>query len=118
MTGQDVFDSAIALIDQVGEDTADYQAKAVSLLNTLQHDIAGIEGVTETEITALTDDISLTSDEAQNALKYGLASMFALHDMQDALYVALDRKYNAALVKIKSTDVPITDEFSTLDGLS
>lgn len=84
MTGQAIFDKAMALADAKGEDTQEYKNRAVSLLNILTGELypysdtftaaqSGKRPVA-TLIRSLSDTVDLDDYCAGSILPYGLAS--------------------------------------------
>jgi hypothetical protein len=124
MTGQDVYEAALALIDEIGDDgtidedtTASYEGKAPRLLDMIQRELAIAENVTATQITALTSVLVISDDTALRVMPYGLAAKFALQDKDLDLYGELIREYEKLKRTIRSDEADITDEYDVLQGM-
>jgi hypothetical protein len=124
MTGQDVYEAALALIDEIGDDgtidedtTASYEGKAPRLLDMIQRELAIAENVTATQITALTSVLVVSDDTALRVMPYGLAAKFALQDKDLDLYGELIREYDKLKRTIRSDEADITDEYDVLQGM-
>lgn len=84
MTGQAIFEKAMALADAKGEDTQEYKNRAVSLLNILTGELypysdtfTAVEGgkrPVATLIRSLSDTVDLDDYCAGSILPYGLAA--------------------------------------------
>lgn len=125
MTAENIYEIALALIDEIDDDgtidaerTASYKGKAVFLIDILQRELAFCEGVTVfNAITALEDSLVISDDTALRILPYGLAAKFALADKDADTYNEFQSAYERLkrTIRIKETD--ITDEYNVLQGL-
>lgn len=94
MQAEEIFNSAMALIDEMTQNgldetsVADYREKAPYLLTILQTEIVGIENrfkkveewVFPTKIESLEDYVEIDDIKAQTMLTYGLAAQIMLHE--------------------------------------
>ena len=123
MTAQEVYEYALALLDElesdgsVSDDTDDsYGGKALQLINILQREIARAEGVTPRSVTSFTDVLRISDDSAIRILPYGLAAKFALADDNQALYTQYQSEYNSLLRTISATETSIIDVMNVMSG--
>lgn len=123
MTAQEVYEYALALLDElesdgsVLSDTDDsYGFRAIPLINILQREIALAEGVTPNKITSLADVLRISDDSAIRILPYGLAAKFAISDDNQALYTQYQSEYNTLLRTISAVEKPIVDKMNILSG--
>ena len=94
MQAEEVFMSAMALIDEMSSEVldetsvAEYKVKAPHLLTMLQAEIVGIENrfkkvedqIFPTEIETLEDYLEIDDIKARTMLSYGLAARLMLHE--------------------------------------
>ena len=126
MTARDVYERAMALIDETETDgsisseyAADYEGKAPRLIDTLQHELAFYESVTLTaSIDDLDDVLEISDDTAVRIMPYGLASVFALADKNTDMYGDYSSMYRRLCNTIRSDEADITDGYEILDGMS
>jgi hypothetical protein len=126
VTAQEVYERALALIDEIGEDgtidaenTAGYAGKAPLLIDMLQRELATLERVTvENEISALTDALAISDDTALRIMPYGLAAKFALADKDADAYNEYSAQYELLKRTIKLEPDTITDVYGVLIGIS
>lgn len=98
MTAREVYLNALTLIGETDDagapkSTAEYEGKAVSILNLLMAEIAERTGVSA-KITTLSDAVA---DGHSRALAYGLSAAFAMADRDAELYSVLISNYTSAL---------------------
>jgi len=76
MTAQDVYELALALIDQAeAPDASDYARRAPMLIDVLQHELAFYEGVSLTKtVRTLEHTLEVSDDTAERIMPYGLAA--------------------------------------------
>jgi len=125
MTARDVYERAMALIDEMESDgsisseyTADYAGKAPKLIDTLQHELAFHEDVTLSgEIDDLDDALEISDDAAYRIMPYGLAAAFALADKNTDMHSDYSYMYRKLCSTIRSDEADITDEYDILDGM-
>lgn len=94
MQAEEVFMSAMALIDEMSSETLDetsvveYKVKTPYLLTILQAEIVGIENrfkkvedwIFPTKIETLEDYLEIDDIKAQTMLSYGLAAQLMMHE--------------------------------------
>lgn len=120
MTAQEVYDSAIALIDQVTDNPAeneDYAAKTPQLLTTFQREVARLEGVGTAKITSLDDEMSVSDEMCETVLAYKLAYWFAVSDNQANKANELYGQYQMALRNMKAVSTPIQTWVDPVGGM-
>ncbi len=119
MTAEEVFELALALIDQSeGADTTDYAQRAPALIDVLQRELAFYEDVTLTRgISTLDDTLQISDDTAERIMPYGLAASFALADKNGDMYADYSAMYRALIRTIRPGEADITDEYGAADGM-
>jgi len=125
MTARDVYELAIALIDELDssgdippETVESYEARAPRIMNVLQKELAFYEGVTLTgSIESLNDVLEISDDTAMRIMPYGLAASFALSDKNDDMYSDYSYMYRSLIRTIRMDEADITDEYSVLGGM-
>lgn len=123
MIAETVYNTALALMDSIGEDgqpsaAESYEGKAPLLIDLLQWELAKLEGVTVTTgVTSLADTLSISDDTARRIMPWGLAAQFALGDKDDS-YGEFQNKYEREKMTIAATEADIVDEVGVLTGLS
>jgi len=118
MTARDVYEIALALIDEEGSDNEPgYAAKAPRLIDSLQREIAFYEGVAPTSVTDLDDDLSISGDSAVRIMPYGLAALFALADRNADMQGDYSFMYRSLLRTIRPEESDVEDEYGALDGM-
>lgn len=119
MTAQDVYELALALIDQAdAPDAADYAARAPVLIDVLQHELAFYEGVSLTRtVGRLEDTLEISDDTAERIMPYGLAASFALADKNGDMYADYSAMYRALIRTIRPAEADASDEYAALDGM-
>lgn len=125
MTGRDVLNKALLLMDRVDCDgmvdlsnTADYENKALVLLNPLISELAKAERREEAvPVSSLEEDIALTDDTIEKCLSYGLASMLSFmdNDMNNFNFYQTWFERNKAL--IPTSEEKVEDSFNALGGM-
>ena len=95
MTGEKIFTMTMALIDEMlstgeldAETTAEYRAKAPSILTILQNELVGIENryrekgdyIYPVDITSLEQGFQIDSIKASTLLSNGLAAHLLIHE--------------------------------------
>jgi hypothetical protein len=120
-TAQDVYELALALMDEIEETgtfTATNDEKAPYLIDLLQRDLAFAEDVTvSTAISALTDSLVISDDTAMRIMPYGLAAKIALADKDADAYNEFQSTYERLKRTIRIDEADITDEYDVLTGL-
>ena len=119
MTAQDVYELALALIDQAdAPDAADYERRAPVLIDVLQHELAFYEGVPLTRsVGRLEDVLQISDDTAERIMPYGLAASFALADKNGDMYADYSAMYRALIRTIRSGEADVSDDYAALDGM-
>ncbi len=142
MTARDVYELAIALIDETdqlvkipeaGSDEAgastdgendwhyegDYAKKAPGLIDILQRELAFYEGrAVPGKIEDMDSVISVSDDTAARIMPYGLAASFALADRNADMYNDYSYMYRALIRTIRPEECSVSDEYGVLDGMS
>jgi hypothetical protein len=142
MTARDVYELAMALIDEMdqlvkipeaGSDETgtstdgengwhyegDYVKKAPELIDILQRELAFYEGKTISEkIEGMDSVISVSDDTAARIMPYGLAASFALADRNADMYNDYSYMYRALIRTIRPEETEIADEYGVLEGMS
>lgn len=122
VTGQQVFDNALVLMDEVTEtgaistDTPNYyKTKALTILTTLQAELLPLSQ-TPPVITDLTQPLLVSDRDALSILPYGLAAHLLLaEDLNAASF--FNNRYDELKRKRKTTSIPITDNYNILTEL-
>jgi hypothetical protein len=119
MTAQDVYELAIALIDQTeSPDVVEYAQRAPALIDVLQHELAFYEGATLTRaVNSLDDTLELSGDTAERIMPYGLAASFALADKNSDMYADYSAMYRALIRTIRHGETDAADEYAALSGM-
>lgn len=119
MTAQDIYELAMALIDQTeSPDAAEYARRAPALIDVLQHELAFYENKSVTRtISSLDDTIELSGDTAERIMPYGLAASFALADKNSDMYADYSAMYRALIRTIRSEESDIADDYESLSGM-
>jgi len=125
MTARDVYERAMALIDEIEEDgsisaetATGYAGKAPRIIDVLHRELALCEGVTLTaDIEDLDDMLEVSDDTAARIMPYGLAASFALADKNGDMHGDYSYMYRKLMRTIRSDEVGLTDEYDVLDGL-
>ena len=116
-TANDVFKSALTLIDDQNDDGG-YAAKTPTLIDILQREIAIAEGVEITEeVTSLDDELKISDSSARIILPYGLAWHFALGDKDAEFTNTYEAKY-AQLLRTLTTEDDIKDVYNATTGMT
>lgn len=119
MTAQEVYELALALIDQTeGTESADYAARAPAVIDVLQKELAFYENTTVTRgVKRLQDALEISEDTAERILPYGLAASFALADKNGDMYADYSGMYRALIRTIRGGETDISDEYGAMEGL-
>lgn len=130
MQAEEIFMSAMALMDEMSSETldetsvAEYKVKAPYILTILQSEIIGIENrfkkvedwIFPTKIESLEDYLEIDDIKAQTMLSYGLAAQLMMHE-DTALANFFESKYEELRTMfLKPTAVKksaITDVYDT-----
>jgi hypothetical protein len=122
ITGQQVYDIAMVLIDEVTElggvtpDTPKYyQTKAKSIINVLQAELTQA-GKEITIINDLSESLSIPDKEALMILPYGVAAHLMLSEDQGVASF-FNNRYDELKRKATVSFQPITDVYNTLNGM-
>jgi hypothetical protein len=120
MTVRDIFDHAMALIDETDpENEKDYEYKAPQLVDALQRELAFYEGKTSAgKIEGMNSALTVSDDTALRIMPYGLAASFALADRNADMYNDYSYMYRSLIRTIRPEETDITDEYDILEGLS
>lgn len=120
MTARDVYDLAMALLDETGSDYGNgYETKAPQLIDILQKELAFYEGKTLTgKVDSLDSVLVLGDDTAARIMPYGLAASFALADRNADMYGDYSYMYRSLIRTIRPEEADIADEYGVLDGMS
>ncbi len=119
MTAQEVYELAMALIDQAeSPDAAEYEKRAPALIDVLQHELAFYENKKITRpVTDLEKTLELSEDTAERIMPYGLAASFALADKNNDMYADYSAMYRAMIRTIRSVETEVSDDYSALNGM-
>ncbi len=119
MTAQDVYELALALIDQTDtQDAKDYEKRAPLMIDVLQHELAFYEGVSVTRaVGRLEDTLEISDDTAERIMPYGLAASFALADKNGDMYADYSTMYRSLIRTIRPTETDAADDYFTLCGM-
>ena len=122
VTGEQVYNLALALIDEVTEtgaftpDNPDYyKNKSLSFLTMLQTELVR-QDVTPEVITTLAQPLLLADRLALTVLPYGLAAHLLMSEDQ-TLASFFNARYDELKRKIPTQTEPITDKYNVLNGL-
>ncbi len=120
MTAQDVYELALALIDQTDSpDEADYRKRAPALIDVLQRELAYCEGTALTRtVKSLDDALEISDDTAERILPYGLAASFSLADKNSDMYADYSAMYRALQRTIRTAETEAADEYAVLSGMN
>lgn len=126
MTAQTPYNIACALMDEFSSSgtvntNTGYEGSAPTKINLLQHELAFFEDTllpTGTEISALTDTLTISDDTAYRIMPYGLAAMFALDDRNGDAYNDFKYKYESLKQTIRVGEVDIDDYHGILTGMN
>jgi hypothetical protein len=119
MTANDVYELALALIDEEkdSENEGDYAVKAPQLIDALQREIAFYEGVTPGKISDMDDLLQISDDSAMRIMPYGLAALFALADRNADMQSDYSYMYRSLLRTIRPEETDMEDEYDVLSGM-
>lgn len=117
MTARDVYDLAMALIDDADTDSKDYMQRAPQIIDILQRELAFYEGKTPGKIENLDSVVALSDDTAARIMPYGLAASFALADRNADMYGDYSYMYRSLIRTIRPEETDIADEYGALDGM-
>lgn len=122
VTAKQVYESALVLIDEVletGNIVPDqpqyYQAKALSILTTLQTELLPLSQVPEV-ITDLNQDLLVSDRTAILVLPYGLAAHLLITDDPNTASF-FNSRYEELKSRQMATITPITDKYNVLLGM-
>lgn len=119
MTAQDVYELAMALIDQTeSPDASEYARRAPALIDVLQHELAFYEDdVLTRTVNSLDDTLEISRDSAERIMPYGLAASFALADKNSDMYADYSAMYRALIRTIRHAELDAADEYDTISGM-
>ena len=119
MTAQDVYDLAMALIDQAeSPDASEYAQRAPSLIDVLQHELAFYENKVLTRtVNSLDDVLEVSEDTSERIMPYGLAASFALADKNSDMYADYSAMYRALIRTIRPGETDASDDYAVLSGM-
>ncbi len=125
MTGRDVLNKALLLLDRVDEDgrvdtrnTADYENKTVVLLNPLISELSKAERrETTIPVSSLEEEIALADDTVDKCLCFGVASYLAFMDNDMNNFQFYQSCYERNMALIPTAEEGITDTFNALGGM-
>ena len=119
MTAQDVYDMALALIDQTDEaDSEDYRLRAPAIIDVLQRELAFYEQrMTIKRVERLDDALEISDDTASRIMPYGLAASFALADKNGDMYADYSAMYRVLCRTIRGGEADAADEYGVLEGM-
>ena len=125
MTAREVYEMALALIDEVENDgsinashTESYQGRAPRIIDALQRELAFYEGAPLTDVIEELDDaLEISDDTAERILPYGLAANFALADKNTDMYAEYSALYRSLLRTVRLDEADIDDDYDILDGM-
>ncbi|MGE5495100.1 MAG: hypothetical protein ACM3S4_07375 [Burkholderiales bacterium] len=120
MTARDVYELAIALLDESDSDSEEnYPMKAPQLIDILQRELAFYEGKTVSgKVENMDSVLSVSDDTAARIMPYGLAASFALADRNADMYNDYSYMYRALIRTIRPEECSVSDEYGVLDGMS
>ena len=123
MTGQDVYKKAMGILDELETDgtissnTDDaYEYRVIELIDSLQRDLAKIEGIEPNAITSLSTELKISDYTASMVLPYGVAAHLALTDQLDTLFAVFNSKYERGLNKIRTRFEDYVDDMNVMSG--
>lgn len=121
MTVQDVLDIALTHMDEVDEngnytDDEAYKKKAPVILNVLQRQIAKLEGLEPSNITALTDDLVVSDAASSVALPYGLAARLCLADGLQDFFLFYQSLYDKEVKQLGVKQEDMVDVQNVMKG--
>jgi hypothetical protein len=131
-TAQDVFDKAMAIMDEIDEsggtvndDTLEYRNRALFIINTLQGEIyrysdtytatAGVRSVCP-ETEELDDALGVDDFLARSVLPYGLAAHFLATDGESALASFCLARYQMLLAQHGSAIPEVSEDIEDVYG--
>ncbi|WP_243299140.1 hypothetical protein [Bacillus litorisediminis] len=122
VTGQQVFDMAMVLIDEVSETgniVADnpeyYRARSIKILTLLQAELMRVSE-TPVVINDLSQNLSLSDKQCLTVLPYGLAAHLLIQeDVNTASF--FNARYDELKRRSPATIEPITDVNNVLGGM-
>ena len=125
MTGRDVLNRALLLMDRVDcdgmadtENTADYENKALVLLNPLISELSKAERrETAVPVSSLEEEIALSDDTIEKCLAYAIASHLAFMDNDMNTFNFYQTQYERNKALIPTEEEGITDTFHALGGM-
>lgn len=119
MTAQDVYNMALALIDQAeDEDAEDYRLRAPAIIDALQRELAFYESRMLTrKLADLDDALEISDDTAMRIMPYGLAASFALADKNGDMYADYSAMYRMLCRTICGGEADAEDEYGVLNGM-
>lgn len=117
MTARDVYELAIALLDDLSSGyEEDYTLK---LIDILQRELAFYEGkAVMGNVGSMDSELLVSDDTAARIMPYGLAASFALADRNADMYNDYSYMYRALIRTIRPEEATVTDEYDVLDGMS
>lgn len=123
MTAQDVYELALAHLDEIADtgtvnaDTG-YEGKAPLIIDTVQREVARYASVNVLErVTALTDTLYVSDDHALRVMPWAVAAEFALQDKMDDEYQHCYIKYKEELKTVRPEREFRKDPYSLLAGM-
>ncbi len=125
MTGRQVLKKALMLMDRVDEfgevstrDTADYENKALILLEPLVLELAKAERRDGAEgPVSLEEELAVSEAVAARCLAYGLAAGLAFTDNDLNLFQFYRGEYERQLKQIPTEEEGVLDTFQMLGGM-
>ncbi len=125
MTGRDVLNKALFLLDRVDADgrvdtrnTADYENKTVVLLNPMISELSKAERRERAvPVSSLEEEIALSDDTVDKCLCFGIASYLAFMDNDMNNFNFYQSCYERNMEKILTEEESITDTFHALGGM-
>lgn len=118
MTARDVYELAMALIDEADAGSDDYMERAPQIIDILQRELAFYEGKAPGKIESLDSVLVLGDDTAARIMPYGLAASFALADRNADMYGDYSYMYRSLIRTMRPDETDIADEYGVLDGMS
>lgn len=118
-TGQQIFDIAVVLIDEMPEtgviaeaQVQEYQVRTPAILTLLEQELAFREGLDSPDIiTSLSANLTISDRSARMCLPYGLAAHLLLEENPDSASY-FEQKYEERKRKVPRSFVTVTNYYA------
>ena len=125
MTGREVLSKALLLMDRIDEsgdvdlsNTADYERKAVALMNPYISELSKAERrANKVLISSLEDEINLETDTINQCLVYAIAFNLAFMDNDMNVYNLYQSMYEQNKEHIALSEESVEDTFNMIGGM-